>query len=189
MRSPNVNIECEAGTKVPGLLSLRVIIPAMDEPIKITTAAEYEQKALASAWEEPAPVTMPSGAVFLLRRPKAMWFALTFGDLPGSLAATVSGDVRTREEMTTEEKVKILKAWVRTFEQMFVTPEFREVPAEGQLGYRHLIHKDLLFLYDYANGGEVTPQGDLTTFRDGAELPGAGTDSGAVAVPAEPVAQ
>ena len=160
----------------------------MTDDTKVTTADEYEKLAYAKAWEDPTPVHMPSGAVFILRRPKALWFALQLVDLPGTLAAKATGG-EASSNLTPEQIVSISRFWVKTFEGMFVSPELREKPGAGQIGYRRIPMEDREFLLDFANGSEISLDGNLGNFRDESVASRTGADGGTVEVQTESVTQ
>lgn len=147
------------------------------------SAEEFKRRKMQEAWEEPREVTLPSGMEVTLREPKAIWFALVFDNLPGSLAARTSGDGTVRE-MEPEEIVALSKAWVLTFEQMFVSPVLRENPKEGEVGYLWILKEDRPFLHQFARG-EIKPQGNLENFPGQPQLTGAGPGGGTVEVQTE----
>lgn len=147
---------------------------------------DFKRKAEEDAWEEPEEVTLPSGLTPILRRPRAMWFVLVFGNLPATLASRVTEKQEPSRQLEAEEIVSFARGWVRTFEGMFVEPVLRERPTEEQIGYRWIRPEDKDFLFRWA-GGEIVQHGDLDAFRDKSESPGAGSDCGTLRSPAESV--
>ncbi len=122
-------------------------------------------------FETPETVTLPSGLVFLMRRPKPEWFIRKFRRLPQGLAQVVenggeesmaSGDLLPKEELM--KWVHLLSDMVR---QVVVQPRISLTPGPDEISSDVITDPDAQFIWKWAAGQAGGAGADLETFRPG----------------------
>jgi len=123
----------------------------MNENAQLITAAQYVEMA-----NEELKVTLPSGAVFLIRVPNALWYLENTDSFPASLLAKVRG--RTAEELaaalTVEERKATADHQRKMIEEFVLQPKIRR-PADhekGEIDPADLMPRDAAFIMNYLTG-------------------------------------
>jgi hypothetical protein len=132
-------------------------------------------------------VTLPSGLVFLMRRPRPLWWVLE-GRLPSSLAAKLAGDsgLATRDSGKPEEIIELSRWVIALLEETVIEPKIRLKPGPKEVDPNWISEEDLLFIIRYA-GGEVQADGrDLSSFPGVGESAAAGAGGADLELPAVP---
>jgi len=119
----------------------------------VSSAEDFKKHAIATAFEAPERVPLPSGLVVMLRRPKPTWWMLQRGILPASMAAGMTdGSLQTTE--SDEERIAAVKFVVELVEQVVVQPKVRRDPGLDELNPNLINDEDFTFIINYASGGE-----------------------------------
>jgi hypothetical protein len=144
----------------------------------ITTASAY------AALTQAIHLKLPSGAVFLVRRP-TLGYRLQHPELYQSIAARSHGQTSTdRGYLTTAEMVRF---YYDLLQEVCIEPRISLNPQEGELHPEAIQFADATFIARWA-GGEVSADGaDLAEFRGSksAAASAAVAGGGDVALPPE----
>jgi hypothetical protein len=115
------------------------------------------------------PVTLPSGAVFLLRKP-TLSYRMTHFTAYQSVAARLSNPQAGAVNADTDTK-QLVQLYYDVLCECCVKPRISLAPQEGELHPEQIQMRDALFIARWA-GGEIDPASgtDLAEFR--ADRPG-----------------
>jgi hypothetical protein len=128
--------------------------------MSITTAQEYQAAAL-----KKYEVTLPSGALFLIRQPNAFWFASNAEALPSSAIQQAQGNPPEAGNTTVERKADT-DLTVRLVEAHVIQPKVRlhADPTKGELALDDLDPADAAFILDYLLGRKDKDGNPVATF-------------------------
>jgi len=136
----------------------------------IGTAADFKQLAEAAAWTEPERIVLPgSGLAVMIRRPTLMYFRLRRSAWPEGLIEKleVAALAKQSPELTTEERLFMIREDVQLIQQAFVQPRMELHPGPDAIDPNWLTAQDSQFIMKFL-GGEVLADGtDLEAFRRG----------------------
>lgn len=116
-------------------------------------------KSYRSLVESKYEVNLPSGAVFLVRRPNSFWFAMNLNTLPVRAVASAHGE-KAEIPDTPEERTRGTELTEKLLEECVLEPKIRKaVTAEDEISFDMLLPEDLVFLTRYLMG-EVDKDGN-----------------------------
>jgi hypothetical protein len=152
--------------------------------LRISNAAQVRACALERLRQEQAAaegetVTLPSGLIFMMRRPRPLWWALQ-GRLPSSLAARVASSEPPLAGARGSEDTVALAQWITALlEETVVSPKVRLNPGAGEADPNWLSEEDVLFIMRYAGGEAMADGQSLDRFPPGGGEPAAAGAGGA----------
>lgn len=152
----------------------------------ISTSDDFRKQATERALEAPETITLPSGLVCQIRRPKPLWWVLNRGTLPDGMVNAALGEPRQEgSSLTSDEAVQVANTMRKLIEDMVIDPRIRNNPKPGEVDPAWIDNADLSFLIKVA-GGEITADGaDLSTFPGQSESSTPGAGGGSVEDPTE----
>ncbi len=151
----------------------------------ISTADDITRKALERNLGPEESLSLPSGLVFMVRRPTPMWWAINRGILPSRLVTVAQGN-ESRPNLTPEELAEWARFCVLTVIEAVVTqPKIRQNPGPGEAHPGLISDEDFKAIMAFA-GGEIAADGQgLDTFRREPGLSDSGSSGEPVELPAE----
>jgi hypothetical protein len=147
----------------------------------IATAVDFRQLAEASGWTEPEKVVLPkSGLVIVLRRPTKFYWALHRTAWPAALRDKLdSAAVGLQPDLTSEEKLLLIREDQRMFHEAFVNPVVSLEPGAAQFDPSWLPREDVEFILNYLRGQVLASGQDLEQFPGSEpEAPGGSSSTG-----------
>jgi hypothetical protein len=138
-------------------------------------AAAYDRDSNSDRFfEEPETVTLPSGLVFLMRRPKPIWFLRKFKRLPEGLAMLAQRGRQTDDEKSSEaasipkeELIKWAGFLTDMVQQVVMQPRISLTPGPDEISPDIVPDLDSEFIWKWASGQAGGAGPDLETFRPG----------------------
>jgi hypothetical protein len=127
-------------------------------------------------------VRLPSGPIFLIRKPQAFWFAAQTGTLP----ILTPEELKAAAESTTptaaiiERNAKLTKLLIQDH---VLEPKIVDNPdyEAGEIGFNDLLPEDAKFIMDYLSGLVDAKGSSISSFPGESESATSGTTSGNMA--------